>query len=213
MRRPFPSKEKERTNQREGNLSSILVISPSVPGLHQHIQVTSWCLRKFTECWFQLQGVSQQLALGQGKLTLQRRNVLHTTVSPHPAEILHGLSQRLRKCCFWVTLSRGSIALIIRGSIANYIILFKIIPIRQNVYGTGNVFWVTVPDVGSSHCPGCLRGLCQAGKSEIPNSFRTGKCFSFEWSIERDFYTWVFIAWSQQKKGITLDCHMKWAQK
>lgn len=112
-----------------------------------------------------------------------------------------------------MTLSRGSIALIIRGSIANYIILFKIIPVRHNVYGTGNVFWVTVPDVGSTHCPGCLRGLCQAGKSEIPNSFRTGKCFSLEWSIGGDFYTWVFIAWSQQKKGITLDFHMKWAQE
>lgn len=98
--------------------------------------VASQSLRRFPGGWFQLLCVSQRVLLGQGKLTLHRHSVLNPTVSLNPARP----SQRFTKCCLRVTLRRGSITLIIRESMANYIILFKIIPTRHNIYGTGNVF-------------------------------------------------------------------------
>lgn len=60
--------------------------------------------------------------------------------------------------------------------------------------------------------PDVARGFCLAGTSEIPNSVRTEKYFSLGWSCRGDIYTWISVAWSQQKKGVNLD-FPKWAQE
>lgn len=144
-----------RPSLSQGIFSSILCASPSAPGLHQHI-----LLGCFPECQELPRGlVPAAMCLSvagsqAGKADTPQTHRAELQSVPARGRNPARPSQRFTKCCLRVTLRRGSITLIIRESMANYIILFKIIPVRHNVYGAGNVSGVTAPDVGSAHCPG-----------------------------------------------------------